>query len=596
MQIISVRKVSRRIIWYRRMAVFLLAAGSVGVWLAYEPAGQRYRAWKQRNALAQARQYLDKKDLPNAKLALDIALTTVPGSPEALRVAAELLESIGSAQAIAFRRLVLHQSPDSMPDRLALASSAIRFNDPNAARDALAGFTPAQLEQPAVLRAHLAYALAVKNQPMADALFDRLSALAPLDDEMKALHAMLLRQHPNEKKSAAAKSELERLAQSPRFALTLNRAFFTEAVAARDFAAARRFAATVTRDPGATLADRLNEASLHLLVDQQPFAKVFAALAPAAADTGPHAAEFVRWLIVQGKAAEATRWLDQAPAAVAGTPEVAGVRAELAAVAQDWDRLGQLVEAGAWGPVPGEVVRLAMSARVVGARNPALRKQVWDEALGAAGGNLGTLRVLLRLASTWQWEEETEALLWAVVRIDPGQNWAHSALLGVFRARGDGRRMLEVMTLLKNAAPTSATYRHDWVLLTLLVSPSAGWDTPKTIAREIHRADPANPSYAATYALALAQAGRAEEARAVIEKLPASDREFPLRAPYLAFVYGHCRRPVEYKRYADLAANAAVLQEERLLVRAGQEALSRPVAVPLPATKMPAAAGAPPKT
>ena len=502
-----------------------------------------------------------------------------------IRVAADLVEMTGSSQALALRRQVVFLVPDSVPDRLALAATALQQRDFNAARDALAGFKPAEMDQPAVLRAHLRYALAVNNRPLADALFDRLAAIAAPDDDTKALHAILRRQHPDPKQSAAARQELESLAANPKFTLPLNRAFYAEAVSKRDYPAAKRFAALVTADPSASLADRLNEANLQLLIDQQPFEAVLARLAPFAGANGPGAAEFARWLLVQNKSSEADRWLAALPAAIGGTPEVAGVRAELAAAAQDWDRFGRLIEGGAWGPVPSEIVRLALSAQVVGARNPALRKQVWDEAVGAAGTNMNALRVLLRMANVWQWEQEYESLIWTILRIDPAQTWAHSTLMSVYQQRGDGRKMLEVIALLKNAAPNSATYRHDWALLTLLVSPTKSWDQPKEMSRESHLADPANPNYTTTYALALAQAGKADEARTLIERLSPEERDHPPRAPYLAFVYGHGRRKAEFEKYAAIAAQAQVLQQERMLVQFGQEALTRPVVPPAPARK-----------
>ncbi len=580
----------------RRLTILVVLALPVAAYFGWGavsgPLLRRYHVWKQEKALVRAKEFIAQKDPASAKLEIDIALIAVPGSPEAIRVAADLLQLVGSPQELSFRRQIADQNPDSVPDRLALITAALRLRDFNAARDALASFTSAQAEQPAVLRAYLGYALGVNNRPMADALFDRLSAIAAPDDDMRALHAMLLRQHPNGQKSAAAKKELETLAQNPKFSLTLNRAFFNEALVAKDLPAAKRFAALVSADPAATFSDRLNEATVQLLVDHQPFDAVLARLTPAASATGETAAELVRWLIVQGKSAEAERWLAPLPAPIAGTPAVAGVRMELAVVAKDWDQFGKLLEQGAWGPIPLEVARLAMAAHVAGARKVTLRKQIWDETMAAAGDNPVTARVLLRVATTWRWEEETEALLWSVVKLDPAQAWAHAALMGAYRQRGDGKKMLEVMTVLKNSAPTSKTYRHDWALLSLLVSPLSDWDAPKVTAKEVYLADSANPNYAATYALALSQAGKADEARAVVEKLSAADRDYPLRAPYLAFVYGHSRRQAEFDQYAALSAQAPLLREERQLIEQTREFLTRPVASPASTVKPPAKATA----
>jgi len=59
--------------------------------------------------------------------------------------------------------------------------------------------------------------------------------------------------------------------------------------------------------------------------------------------------------------------------------------------------------------------------------------------------------------------------------------------------------------------------------------------------------------------------------------LPVAEREYPLRAPYLAFIYGNCRRQGDFERYAALVGNARVLDEERLLIEQGREALMRPI-------------------
>jgi hypothetical protein len=574
----------------RRLTILFAVVLLVGGYFGWRPVSARvvgrYHAWKQQKALARAKDFIAKKDPASAKLEVDIALGAVPGSPEAIRVAADFLKLVDSPQELFLRRVLADQNPDSVPDRLAMIAAALRLRDFNAARDALATFTPAQVDRPDVMRAFLSYALATKNRPMADAFFDRLGAVEQPDDNMRVLHALLLREHPNPEKSAAAKQELIRLAQNPKFALPLNRAFFSEALAAKDFPAAKRYAALVSADPAATFGDRLNEASLQLLVEHQAFDGVFARLAPGAAASGPVAAEFARWLTVQGKAAEASRWVAGLPAAVAATPEVAGVRMELAVAVQDWDQFGRLLEQGAWGPIPTEVARLAMAAHLVDGRKAALRKELWEETMAAAGNNPVTNRVLLRVATAWRWDDETEAVLWSVVRADPAQAWAHGALMSVYRQRGDGKKMLDVMTVLKNSAPTSRTYRHDWALLSLLVSPLSEWDAPKVTAKEIYLADPANPNYAATYALALAEAGKAEEARMVVGKLSVADREFPPRAPYVAYVYAQLRRQADFDHYAARWAGVPRLREEQQLIDRAKEFLARPVPPPVkPAAK-----------
>ena len=125
--------------------------------------------------------------------------------------------------------------------------------------------------------------------------------------------------------------------------------------------------------------------------------------------------------------------------------------------------------------------------------------------------------------------------------------------------------------------------------IVLLIAPTKNWDAAKSAAKDRYLADPSNPANVTTYALALAQAGKAKEARGLLETLPPAERDRPARAPYLAFVYAHCRRQSEFERYAQLAAKAGGLQEERMHVRLGQEALIRPLPRSTPLPKTPAA-------
>ncbi len=582
MQLINPQKVTRRQIFIRRAIWVLIIAVIFGAWRAYPVVVRHYKAWKQERALTRAKDFLDKKDPAAAKLEIEIALTAVPGSSEAIRVAADLLDQIGSSQGLVLRRRVVEANPDSLPDRLALAALALRLRDFNTAREALSAIPATEQERPEVIRANLGYALALDARPIADALFSKLAKLGVATDDEKILHTMLLRQHPNPEKSAAARREFAALAANPKYSLQVNRILYTEAVAAKDFATAARTAALITADPAATFADQLNQATLQLLVEKKPFEAVFAQLAPPAAASGPHAAEFARWLIVQGKAADADRWLDTLPATLAGSAAIANARLDIAVATKDWDRFAHLLQAGALGPVPKEIVQLAMAAQLFDTRNSTLRGSAWAEALAAAGNSLPAQRILLRIAEAWQWENETEQVLLAITRTDPTQIWAHTALMNVYRQRRDGAKMLSVLTYLRNSTSRSLTYVHDWALLTMLVSPDDNWSAAKTAARDAYLADPANPSYATTYALALAQVGKPDEALAVIEKLPPDALNYPLRAPYLAYIYGTLRRRADYEKYAALTPRNVVLKEENALLALGERALERPL--PKPAT------------
>lgn len=587
MQLIQTKRVSRKKV-YQRRALWLLLAGAVAaVWLAWNPAVQKYRHWKQQRALGQAKQFIEKHDATNAQVALDVALHAVPGSVEAWRVAADMLEQVGSLQALKLRRQIVQFAPDSTSDKAKLVLCALRFGDINTAREALSDMTPEQAVQPEALEAALAYAVSTSDAPVADTLFEQLKTVYPNNDDLKFAQASLRLRHPMPERVAEARASLEELAKNPKYTLRVHREFRNMALTKRDFPDARKWSTQVIADKGANLADRLNQANLDLLIEKMPFEDVLARIKPNVPATPADTAQFTRWMMVQGKFAEADKWLATLPEAVRNSHEVQDVQAEVTVGLRQWDRLAKLLEAGAWGPPAKDVVSIAMEARVISTRGTAnLVHEMWDEALRAAGTNLPSLQILLRLSSIWSLNDETERTLWAIVRGFPEQNAAQQALFNFYRQRKNTAGMRNLMVTLRDLDPSRPRYQHDWALLSLLLEPTTQWSRPKDVMKGLYHDAPTNATYATGYAFALAQAGRGPEALAIIEKLSDVDRENPLRAPYLAYIYGVNRRRPEFDKFAAKEpALVDLLPEEHQLFATGRATVDRPLPRPAPPAK-----------
>ncbi len=589
MQLMEVRRVSRRRRGWRLLLLVAVAALGVGAWLAYEPAKVRYRAWKRQQALQQAREFIAQNDVPKTQLALDVALNAGPADPDTLRVAAEMLEQVGAAQAMRFRRAVVRLLPESAADHAALIFSCLRFRDYNAARDALRSIPTRTAAEPAALRAALAFALATEDHAVADLALAQLRQAEPGNDSLAFTQALLRLKLPREDGRQAAEAEIERLvSRTPALRTPADRQLAAAAMLHRDYATARRRLERILSAPDATLADRLQLANLELLVDGQPFTEVFSRVAPRATGTAADAATLLNWLVVQGRLAEASAWAGTLPPAVRSADAVARAEAEVRARQRDWEGLREQLKRGAWGPIPDETLRLVAAAIAVDAPDKtALRKEVWDMALTKGGTSLGALTALLRIASAWGWTAEAERTAWTIGRHFPDQTWAFQELFNAYKQRKDTQGMREVLGRLRDGDAGVARYRHDWALLSLLTEPTLNWDGPKSELAALHASHPGDATYATGYAVALAQAERAAEALAVVDQLTPEERAFPPRLPYLAYVYGVGRRAAEFERAkAAMAAGGDYLPEEKLLVQRGQEALQRPVpkaAAPKPA-------------
>jgi len=596
MQLLESRHLKRRRPrWVKLIAfVSIIVVGAAG-WKAWKAAQPRYLQWKQQRALAQAKEFMEKRDAPNAQLALDVALRTIPGNPDAIRVAADMLEQSGSPHAMRLRRAVVQLLPRSAEDSARLVFCCLRFRDFNAAKDALSSTPPDVSNELPMLQAALAFAIATDSRPVADVLFEKLRATSPDSDALLHGHALLRLRHPKDEERLAARRQLEELAtRNPSFALRIHREFAAEALQRRDYVELKKRQEIILADAGANFTDHLQKANVDLLVDKAPFEPLFAKLAPLATSNEADAVQFTQWLLVQSRAKEADEWLSSLPAALRSQPGILAVEAEIVAQLGDWDRLSDLLEAGAWGPIPRDSLRLAQAAHTVdNPSRPSLRKETWDMTLDSAVGNLGALRVLQRLAAVWRWEDESERTLWAIARAFPAQTWAHQSLFNVYRSRKDIKGMREVMGVLRQSEGTVSRYQHDWALLTLLAEPTSNWNPAKDTMRALYEAEPTDATYATGYAFALAQAGKGPEALAVVEKMTEPERQYPPRQPFLAFVYGVAKKSPELEQAAKLAEGVDLLPEESYLFTRARDELNRkpPKGPASPATKANPTAG-----
>lgn len=584
MQLLQSRSTGRRSRHLKIVVAALVVVVTAGVWFARDPALARYRVWKQKRALEQAKGFIEKRDPLNAQLALDVALRTGPGNPDTIRAAADMLEQVGAPQAMRLRRALVQLNPDSAEDTARLVLCGLRFRDFNAAKDALSGASPEISVQQPMVQAALAYALATGNAPVADALLADLKTRAPNDPDLQHAHALLKLQHPNAAARTAAVEELELLAKShPRLEPQIARQLAGYTLQHGEFADAKRRLVELTQRSDATLDDHLQLANVQLVHEGAAFEPIFKEIAPIAAKSEFAAAQLTQWLLVQNRAEEADRWLGQLSDSMRTTPPLLAVQADVVAQLKDWERLAFLLRAGAWGSVPKEPIQIAFAAQTVdNPTRPSLRRETWDMALTTAGGNLVTLRVLHRLASLWQWRDETERTLWSIARSFPDQTWAHQALFNLYREKKDTAAMRDVVSTLRESDGSVRRYQHDWALLTLLTQPTSNWNPAKDTMRQLHSLDPSDPSFATGYAFALAQHGKADEALAVIEKLSPEHRDYPPRQPYLAYIYGVARKAQEFERTTTLTTGANYLPEENLLFTRGREELNRKPPAPKP--------------
>src|SRR5947207_2077446 len=102
-----------------------------------------YVRWQEKRLIHKAETALREGDTPSASLAVRAVLQIKPDSLPAERIAATMATSAGDSSALVWWRKIVETKGHSAEDVLALAQTALQFNDPATARTAVAGLSEA---------------------------------------------------------------------------------------------------------------------------------------------------------------------------------------------------------------------------------------------------------------------------------------------------------------------------------------------------------------------------------------------------------------------------------------------------------------------
>ena len=562
--------------WYHRRGWLL--AGAIAITLVVLFGGETrsvatrvYREHRQRRALRQAEAFSANQDHANAALALQVALEADPQNAGAWRAAAGVLERAGDPRALELRRQVLEANPDSMEALLALAATALRFNDTAQAEASLARVPSEQADQPAVLRLRAALSIAQGKPDAARQTLETLTKIDPSNAVMRFNLAALELQYGDALTKERARDDVTKYANDVTGPLRLAalRELARDAAERGDLAGAIARLDLLITLSGSSFADELLRLDLVTRANESRLAAVQAEVAMHAARSAEKATTYAAWLIVRKRAVEARAWLESLPPTVVTERAVGAVRADCLGQAGDWSAMSEALVNGAWGSVRADAIRQAILARSKPDVQPTDRRAAWNKVLMLAGDDLTTHRVLLRLARLWKWEEETDQTLLAIMSRFPDQSWVFKTLVSAAFARRDAGELKVAYDAWHRAHPGDARVAGDWAMITLLLEPSPLPSDAKETDHRLHAAAPKDPFYATADALAHYQRHEAKEALAIMERLGTTDLAVPGRALYHGLFLAAAAQKVRARAALELAQRAPLLPAERRLLDEG---------------------------
>ncbi len=534
---------------------------ALGVWLG-RPA---YRHFKEVHSLKQARQFLEKKDFRNGILSLRAALAANPANLEATRRMAELVTEAQSPAALGWWRRVAELSP-TIENRLLLATMAMRFEKlpfPTAIQK-LDETRKAGAETNVAY--HLvASQLALHLNRIEDAA-QHLSTAVKLEPTNR-LHQLNLATLRLQQKDSAiagqARAELSALTTDPKLGEHALRSLAADGLVRKQYAEAEELSRRLLAVPQARFEDRLKHLTILTAAGSPQTNAWLVQVQQEAATNASKAAYLAGWLNGHGQSRAALDWLGTLPPLIRTNPPVPVVASDCYLALKDWAGLENFLADQDWDEQePIRQMLLARATREQGRRDVADLQ--WRRALGAASVKGEFLGAIAHMAAVWGWAEESEEVLWALVKRAPWQDEAWQKLIEARQRAGDTAGLYRVFSAWLEAKPNAVVVKNNVAALGLLL----GRDIEKSarLAREVYLSATNSGMPASTHAFALHLGGKTVDGLQVLEALPEKELQRPEVATYYAILLGSAGQREKAATFATLAEKARLLPEEKLLL------------------------------
>ena len=544
--------------WARRLAVCALAA--IVAFGGY----RGYGMWRKRHLSRQAQQFFTQKDYQSAVLVARHLLRLDPGNAAACRVMAETAELAGKREALSWREQLVALEPGVTANRIALASTALRFGQLDLAHKTL---DAAAAPDRANVKYHqLAGALAIaeKKSATAETEFAAALQLEPNNRQLALNLATIRLTSADLPMREKARAELARLADEPSLRPDALRALTTDALANKSLGAAGKWAAQLRLEKSATFGDLLlyleailkTEAAGAALHDAQALAAHSPALAAA----------LITWMNRHGMATEAREWGLALPKQILTTPPVPLAIAEAYSFLQDWNGLNGWVNDKNWGEE--EFLRLAVLSHALHRLMPGDRASMesqtaWNAALKATKNRADRLAAIAQLAEGWDYAEEAADAWWLIANGKENAKEALTALQRLYKAKQNSHGLLRVAKRALELNPADLVAANNCASLGLLLNADS---TARRLATKLHAENPTNAAFSSTYAFALFTEGKTSEALKEMESLKEAQLRHPVIAAYYFVMLVESGKMERAHLFLSAANKAQLLPEEQQLL------------------------------
>jgi len=524
----------------------------------------RLEKYQEDHYTRQAEQLLAEGDANRAMIRCRQVFTLNASNAVATRVFADANDGYGWSAALYWRQRALLLDP-GVTNQIALASTAVRlepFPFPTATK-VLGDIAPAFQKTPAYQRAAGALALKFSQVQKAEQAFQEAYKLDTNNPVNRMSLAVIHLRSKDQKTIADSRTTLELLMNNGQVGLLATRSLIAESMDRGDFKRAQQLSLQLLKNARSTFSDRI----LHLVILKASHSTNYAAFLheteESARDSAARAGALATWMNGSGQAGQALDWLKHLPPEFTRQGLLPIATADAYASLGQWQEMEAYLQKRQW---PGlESIRFAMMALAETRQSGALQDSIaWQSAVQFAANSPDALNTLAKLAATWGWPERAQDVLWSAAERYPDQGWPLTSLSDLYAGQGNTAGMRRVAKAALDKNPKDKLACNNYAMLSLLLDTDTS--QANKYAAELYAAEPQDPIFASTYALALYKQGRAKEGVKVFRDLPAEQLKHPAMAAYYGILLAAAGDAVAAKPYLDQSAKALVLPEEKALV------------------------------
>ena len=545
--------------------LFIIVLCCVGVLLAGYAGYRGYKLWKNKHLVSLSHDFLAKGDRRNAGLSLQEALRSDQKNVDATRMMAQLAAASRSPSTLIWLSRVVELAPHSLPDRLALAETALTMRDFATATNTLEGVDAADKETAAYHNVAGMAAASTGRPDEAEKHFLEVSRLEPQNPSPQLNLAVVRLHRTNAVELAEARTTLQRLASNPTNSDLRCKALRELTLDAMGYGHADvglALSKQLTQETNSAFTDRILRLEVLLETKNAEFKPTLAGFQREASTNEGKIYELANWEIAKISPKDALAWLRSLPMNMQTNQPATLLVAECDTIGKDWPALRAWLEKQRWAEM--EFIRHAfMSEAMRGQGLTDSAKTEWEQALKAGNSQKQSLVMLFRLAAQWNRVNDAEDLLWTIVNRFPQEKWATRTLTLALLEGGKTQSLMKLFSQELKRTPADLAAKNNLATIALLLD--AKEMRPYDLAREVYQQNPTNASFVTTYAFSLYQQKKNADALKVMRQLKPQELEIPSIAGYYGVILRAAGDGANAKLYLDKAAKARLLPEEQKL-------------------------------